>query len=101
MIGVQRVEVAGKWFVFLPEVESERLSRGAGDEHGIFGTGVHRGKREKPSALCGPLFSPFPPVQVMPPAGSVHPGDSGNHRFDGGGSIWHCGRLPCIIHECR
>ena len=28
MIGVQRVEVEGKRFVFLPEVEYERLCRG-------------------------------------------------------------------------
>ena len=31
MIGVQRVEVEGKRFVFLPEVEYERLCRGAGE----------------------------------------------------------------------
>ena len=31
MIGVQRVEVEGKRFVFLPEVEYERLCHGAGE----------------------------------------------------------------------
>jgi DNA-binding XRE family transcriptional regulator len=31
MIGVQRVEVDGKRFVFLPEVEYERLCHGAGE----------------------------------------------------------------------
>ena len=31
MIGIQRVEVEGKRFVFLPEVEYERLCHGAGE----------------------------------------------------------------------
>lgn len=31
MIGVQRVEVEGRRFVFLPEAEYERLCRGAGE----------------------------------------------------------------------
>ena len=31
MIGIQRVEVGGKRFVFLPEVEYERLCHGAGE----------------------------------------------------------------------
>ena len=31
MIGIQRVEVEGKRFVFLPELEYERLCRGAGE----------------------------------------------------------------------
>ena len=31
MIGLQRIELEGKRFVLLPEVEYERLCRGAGE----------------------------------------------------------------------